>query len=63
LTIAGSSSEELDAKLKALSLERGDTKGSQPSDIKVVEKDSDATPKAPMLLDSRDSIEGHRVGR
>jgi hypothetical protein len=63
LTIAGSSSDELDAKLKALSLERGDTKGSQPADIKVVEKDSDATPNAPIVIDQGDSIEGHKVGK
>jgi hypothetical protein len=63
LAIAGSSSEELDAKLQALSLERGETKGSRPSDINIVEKNSDATPSAPKITNQEDSLEGHKVGR
>lgn len=63
LTLAGSSNEELNAKMKALSLERGESKMSHPANIDIVEKDSGSAPNAPSASGHEDLIEGHKVGR
>ena len=60
LAITGSANEDLNAKLKALSLERGESTVPKTDIIEILEKEPDAgLPPAPASADSG-AIEGHK---
>ena len=59
LAISDAASDDLNAKLKALSIERGDSNPADREPISIVEKDNDSASEPPKLGEG-DLVEGHR---
>lgn len=63
LAINGAATDELNAKLKSLSLERGDSEPARFDSIAIVERDSGVAPGGVYDSANEESIEGHKPGQ